>query len=183
MQGRLDLPRQPLSVAICRLQLTPLGAVGAIKVLQGHLRELPLHALLATAGNRECRFVRQHLLKRRPKLGFFPHLRLRIYRRLLTLLLKCRDTPDQIGLFGALSVKIGAQPMNLASPDLPLPLGLIIRMLRLVLRFRLRLVWLGLDLVAVGVDGAKVEIVVSGRGAVIRWREVAFFRHFRYSRR
>jgi hypothetical protein len=179
------LLRQPLSGAICRLQLTPLGAVGAIKVLQGHLRELPLHALLATAGNRECRFVRQHLLKRRPKLGFFPHLRLRIDRRLLTLLLKCRDTPDQIGLFGALSVKISAQPMNLASPDLPLPLGLIIRMLRLVeLWVRFRIVWLGLDLVAIGVDGSKVEIVVSGRGAVvIRWREVAFFRHLRYSRR
>ena len=104
--------RRDWSSASCR----QLGSVGAIEPLQRDLRQLRLHAPLAAAGDGQRRFVRQHLLQRRPKLGFLSRLRLRIGRRGLTGLFEGGDTSDQIGFLGALAIEIRAQPMDLSSP-------------------------------------------------------------------
>ena len=116
LQNLLDLRRQALGCAIGRLQLPPVCGVGAIEPLQRDLRQLRLHAPLAAAGDGQRRFVRQHLLQRRPKLGFLSRLRLRIGRRGLTGLFEGGDTSDQIGFLGALAIEIRAQPMDLSSP-------------------------------------------------------------------
>ena len=120
--------------------------------------------------------MRQHLLQRGAKLGFLARLRLWIRRWWCgALLFEGGDALNQIGLFSALTIKIGAQSANLPRPG-TLALSAVICRRRLV-RFWLGFWFRWIDLVAIGVDGPKVNVVIVNSAAVIRQRRIALFGH------